>query len=217
MNQVMRVEILNRLKKINPNPVIELNFSSPFELLISTLLSAQATDNIVNKVTAKLYKKANTPKSLLKLGVSEIIKYIKPIGLYNIKSMNIIKICHILLERYDGKVPSNQMELETLPGVGKKTANIILNVIFNIPTIAVDTHVFRVCNRTGFASGKNVNQVENKLLKTVPKIFKKNCHIWMVLHGRYICKARNPRCDVCKIQDLCNYYEKNKYLYYAFI
>ncbi|PPI88814.1 endonuclease III [Candidatus Pantoea edessiphila] len=203
MNQKIRIKILNILKDKNPNPIIELNFKSPFELLISTLLSAQSTDIIVNKVTQKLYQEANTPEKFLKLGLNNIKKYIKPIGLYNIKALNIIKTCHMLLEKYDGKIPENRIALETLPGIGKKTANIILNIVFNQSTIAVDTHVFRVCNRTRFATGKNVIQVENKLLKVVPKSFKKNCHMWLVFHGRYTCKARIPKCNLCIINHLC--------------
>ncbi|PPI88148.1 endonuclease III [Candidatus Pantoea edessiphila] len=206
MKQIVRIEILNRFEKKNPYPITELNFCSPFELLISTLLSTQSTDVIVNKATKKLYNKANDPRKFLDLGLNGIKNYIKPIGLYNIKALNIIKICHILLNKYKGKIPNNRIELEKLPGIGHKTASIILNTIFDQPEIAVDTHVFRVCNRTGFAPGKYVQHVSNKLSKVVPIIFKKHCHMWMVLHGRYICKARNPKCNECNIKDLCRYY-----------
>ncbi|MXP50957.1 endonuclease III [Pantoea sp. SoEX] len=206
MKQATRIKILDRFAKDNPKPIIELHFCSPFELLISTLLSAQSTDIMVNKVTKKLYSKANDPISFLEIGLDNIKKYIQPIGLHNIKALNIIKICHILLKKYNSQIPNNRIELEKLPGIGPKTASIILNIIFDQPTIAVDTHVFRFCNRTGFALGKNVKQVENKLLQVVPDVFKKNCHLWIVLHGRHVCKYRKPKCTTCNINDLCDYY-----------
>lgn len=185
MNKAKRLEILTRLRENNPHPTTELNFSSPFELLIAVLLSAQATDVSVNKATAKLYPVANTPAAMLELGVEGVKTYIKTIGLYNSKAENIIKTCRILLEQHNGEVPEDRAALEALPGVGRKTANVVLNTAFGWPTIAVDTHIFRVCNRTQFAPGKNVEQVEEKLLKVVPAEFKVDCHHWLILHGRY--------------------------------
>lgn len=208
MNQVKRIEILNRLRALNPKPTTELVFSSNFELLISVLLSAQATDVSVNKATTKLYSVANTPKSMLALGVDSLKSYIKTIGLYNTKAENIIKTCRILLEQYNGQVPEDRQALESLPGVGRKTANVVLNTAFGWPTIAVDTHIFRVCNRTGFAPGKNIEQVEQKLLKVVPDEFKFDCHHWLILFGRYTCIARKPRCGSCVIEDLCEFKQK---------
>lgn len=208
MNQEKRTLILKRLQENNPHPTTELAYSSNFELLISVLLSAQATDVSVNKATALLYPVANTPAALLELGVDGIKQYIKTIGLYNSKAENIVKTCRILLDEHNGEVPENRAALEALPGVGRKTANVVLNTAFGWPTIAVDTHIFRVCNRTSFAPGKNVDEVEAKLLKVVPKEFKLDCHLWLILHGRYTCIARKPRCGSCIIEDLCEFKEK---------
>ncbi|WP_368879634.1 endonuclease III [Proteus terrae] len=208
MNQAKRIEILTRLRDDNPQPTTELKFDSPFELLISVLLSAQATDVSVNKATAKLYPVANTPQAILTLGVDGLKKYIKTIGLYNTKAENVIKTCQILVDKHNSEVPENREALEALPGVGRKTANVVLNTAFGRPTIAVDTHIFRVSNRTGFAPGKNVNEVEQKLLKVVPAEFKVDCHHWLILHGRYTCIARKPRCGSCIIEDLCEFKEK---------
>lgn len=208
MNQKKRRAILVRLRNNNPHPRTELVYSTPFELLVSVLLSAQATDVGVNKATAKLYSVANTPKALLSLGVNGLKEHIKSIGLFNTKAENIIKTCSLLLEKHEGKVPEDRVALESLPGVGRKTANVVLNTAFGWPTIAVDTHIFRVCNRTKLASGKNVALVEEKLLKVVPEEFKKDCHHWLILHGRYHCVARKPRCGSCIIRDLCEFEEK---------
>ncbi|KAA9001848.1 endonuclease III [Affinibrenneria salicis] len=208
MNQKKRLEILRRLRDDNPHPTTELRYTTPFELLIAVLLSAQATDVSVNKATAKLYPVANTPQALLDLGADGIRDYIKTIGLYNSKAENIVKTCRILLEQHQGQVPEDRAALEALPGVGRKTANVVLNTAFGWPTIAVDTHIFRVSNRTGFAPGKNVEQVEEKLLKVVPAEFKVDCHHWLILLGRYTCIARKPRCGSCLIEDLCEYPEK---------
>lgn len=208
MNQAKRIEILTRLRDNNPQPTTELKFDSPFELLISVLLSAQATDVSVNKATAKLYPVANTPQAILTLGVDGLKKYIKTIGLYNTKAENVIKTCQILVDKHNSEVPEDRGALEALPGVGRKTANVVLNTAFGWPTIAVDTHIFRVSNRTGFAPGKNVNEVEQKLLKVVPAEFKVDCHHWLILHGRYTCIARKPRCGSCIIEDLCEFKEK---------
>lgn len=194
MNKAKRLEILTRLRENNPHPTTELNFSSPFELLIAVLLSAQATDVSVNKATAKLYPVANTPAAMLELGVEGVKTYIKTIGLYNSKAENIIKTCRILLEQHNGEVPEDRAALEALPGVGRKTANVVLNTAFGWPTIAVDTHIFRVCNRTQFAPGKNVEQVEEKLLKVVPAEFKVDCHHWLILHGRLYLHCPQARC-----------------------
>ena len=211
MNKAKRLEILTRLRENNPHPTTELNFSSPFELLIAVLLSAQATDVSVNKATAKLYPVANTPAAMLELGVEGVKTYIKTIGLYNSKAENIIKTCRDLFEKHNGEVPENREALEALAGVGRKTANVVLNTAFGHPTIAVDTHIFRVCNRTNFAPGKDVVKVEEKLLKVVPKEFKVDVHHWLILHGRYTCTARKPRCGACIIEDLCEYKEKTEY------
>ncbi|OQP35095.1 endonuclease III [Pantoea latae] len=210
MNQSKRVEILSRLRASNPHPTTELNFSSPFELLIAVLLSAQATDVSVNKATAKLYPIANTPAAMLALGVDGVKEHIKTIGLFNSKAENVIKTCRILLEQHGGEVPEDRAALEALPGVGRKTANVVLNTAFGWPTIAVDTHIFRVSNRTRFAPGKNVEEVEAKLLKVVPKEFKVDCHHWLILHGRYTCVARKPRCGACLIEDLCEFPDKTE-------
>ena len=208
MNKEKREQILIRLRDDNPQPTTELAFTTPFELLISVLLSAQATDVSVNKATAKLYPVANTPAAILALGVDGVKEYIKTIGLFNGKAENMIKTCRMLLELHGGEVPESREALEALPGVGRKTANVVLNTAFGWPTIAVDTHIFRVCNRTRFAPGKNVDEVEQKLLKVVPAAFKVDCHHWLILHGRYTCVARKPRCGACLIEDLCEFPEK---------
>ncbi|UTM56473.1 endonuclease III [Photobacterium sp. CCB-ST2H9] len=208
MNNQKRVQILERLRENNPHPETELNWSTPFELLIAVLLSAQATDVSVNKATDKLYPVANTPKAMLALGVGGVKEYIKTIGLFNSKAENVIKTCRILVEQHGGEVPESREALEALPGVGRKTANVVLNTAFGWPTIAVDTHIFRVSNRTKFAMGKNVDEVEQKLLKVVPKEFKVDVHHWLILHGRYTCIARKPRCGSCIIEDLCEFKEK---------
>ncbi|MGJ3349028.1 endonuclease III [Morganella sp. Je.2.23] len=208
MNKEKRIEILTRLRDNNPQPTTELLFDSPFELLISVLLSAQATDVSVNKATRPLYAVANTPQAILDLGVDGVKTYIKTIGLFNTKAENVIKTCRMLVELHNGEVPEDRAALEALPGVGRKTANVVLNTAFGWPTIAVDTHIFRVCNRTKFASGKNVDEVEQKLLRVVPAEFKVDCHHWFILHGRYTCIARKPRCGSCIIEDLCEFSEK---------
>ena len=211
MNKEKRIEILRRLRAANPHPTTELNFSSPFELLIAVILSAQATDKGVNKATDKLFPVANTPQAILALGVEGLKEYIKTIGLFNSKAENIIKTCRDLIEKHHGKVPEDREALEALAGVGRKTANVVLNTAFGHPTIAVDTHIFRVCNRTGFAPGKDVVKVEEKLIKVVPAEFKVDVHHWLILHGRYTCVARKPRCGACIIEDLCEYKNKTEY------
>lgn len=208
MNSQQLTAIFSRLKKNNPNPTTELNYTTPFELLVAVALSAQATDISVNKATEKLYPVANTPEAILALGEEKLKDYIKTIGLYNTKAANVIKACQMLVDKFNSEVPDNRKDLESLPGVGRKTANVILNTAFGQPTMAVDTHIFRVSNRTGIAPGKNVNEVEQKLLKAVPKKFLKDAHHWLILHGRYICKARKPLCDQCVIHDLCEYTDK---------
>ncbi|MBC3879815.1 endonuclease III [Undibacterium sp. LX40W] len=208
MNEQKRHEIFSRLRNENPHPTTELEYTSPFELLIAVLLSAQATDVSVNKATRRLYPIANTPDSIFKLGVDGLIPYIQTIGLFRTKAKNTIETCRILLEQHQGQVPRNREALEALPGVGRKTANVVLNTAFGEATIAVDTHIFRVSNRTGIAPGKNVDVVEQKLLKFVPKEFKLDAHHWLILHGRYTCLARTPKCWNCMIQDLCEYKEK---------
>ncbi|WP_024870690.1 endonuclease III [Tolumonas lignilytica] len=210
MNKDKRRLILERLRDDNPHPTTELAYTTPFELLISVILSAQATDVSVNKATAKLYPEANTPAAILALGVDGLKQHIKTIGLYNAKAENIIKTCAILLDKHQGEVPEDRSALEALPGVGRKTANVVLNTAFGWPTIAVDTHIFRVANRTGFAPGKDVNEVEDKLLKYVPAEFKLDVHHWLILHGRYTCIARKPRCGSCLIEDLCEYKHKTE-------
>ncbi|KAE9536057.1 endonuclease III [Ursidibacter arcticus] len=210
MNKEKRVEILTRLREQNPHPTTELNYNNPFELLIAVILSAQATDVGVNKATAKLYPVANTPQAILDLGLDGLKEYIKTIGLYNSKAENIIKTCRDLLEKHNGEVPQTREELEALAGVGRKTANVVLNTAFGQPTIAVDTHIFRVSNRTNFAPGKDVVKVEEKLLKVVPDEFKVDVHHWLILHGRYTCIARKPRCGSCIIEDLCEFKEKTE-------
>ncbi|MGF1694947.1 endonuclease III [Vibrio kyushuensis] len=208
MNNEKRAEILTRLRDDNPNPQTELNWDTPFELLIAVLLSAQATDVSVNKATDKLYPIANTPQAILDLGVDGVKKYIKTIGLFNSKAENVIKTCRMLVELHNSEIPENREALEALPGVGRKTANVVLNTAFGWPTIAVDTHIYRVSNRTKFAMGKTVDDVEKKLLKVVPKEFKVDVHHWLILHGRYTCIARKPRCGSCMIEDLCEFKEK---------
>jgi endonuclease-3 len=209
VNAAKRRAIFARLRAANPAPRTELNYQSPFELLVAVMLSAQATDKSVNKATTSLFRAANTPAAILALGVDGLSPYIKSIGLYNSKAKNIIATCRLLLERRAGAVPSSREELEQLPGVGRKTANVILNTAFGQATIAVDTHIFRVANRTGLAPGKTVRAVEEKLLKFVPPEFLRDAHHWLILHGRYVCKARNPACPACHIADLCEYRRKS--------
>ena len=210
MNKDKRYEILSRLRANNPKPETELHFSSPFELLIAVILSAQATDVGVNKATDKLYPVANTPQAIADLGVDGLKFYIKTIGLFNTKAVNVIKTCNMLVNLHKGEVPENREALEALPGVGRKTANVVLNTAFGWPTIAVDTHIFRVANRTKLAIGKNVDHVEAKLLKVIPAEFKDDVHHWLILHGRYTCIARKPRCGSCMIEDLCEFKEKTE-------
>jgi endonuclease-3 len=209
MNSTIRREIFTRFKAANPHPTTELEYSSPFELLIAVMLSAQATDKSVNLATRKLFKRANTPEKMLALGEAHLQEAIKTIGLYKTKAKNVLATCGMLMEHHGGEVPRKRDELERLPGVGRKTANVILNTAFGEPTIAVDTHIFRVSNRTGIALGKNVLEVELKLLKHVPVEFRHDAHHWLILHGRYICKARKPECAICLINDLCEFKEKN--------
>jgi len=210
MNKAKRHEIFTRLKKENPQPATELVYSSPFELLIAVILSAQATDVSVNKATARLFPIANTPEDILALGEEGLKKYIKTIGLFNSKAKNIIKTCKLLIEKHNSEVPEHQHELEALPGVGRKTANVVRNTAFGHATIAVDTHIFRVANRTNIAPGKTVLEVEKKLLKFVPEEFRHDAHHWLILHGRYTCIARKPRCGSCVIEDLCEYKHKTE-------
>lgn len=208
MNKEKRTQIFTRLRDATPNPKTELNYSTPFELLVAVMLSAQATDVGVNKATDKLYPVANTPEAILALGVYGLKEYIKTIGLFNTKAENVIKTCQLLIDKHNGVVPDNQKDLEALPGVGRKTANVILNTAFNQPTMAVDTHIFRVSNRTGIAPGKDVLEVEKRLVRLIPKEFLMNAHHWLILHGRYVCKARRPQCGSCIIEDLCEYKQK---------
>ena len=208
MNLSKRYEIFSRLKTANPKPTTELVYSTPFELLVAVVLSAQATDKSVNIATKILFQKANTPEKILTLGETELRKFIKSIGLYKTKAKNILATCKLLIQHYDNSVPQTREELEGLPGVGHKTANVILNTAFGKPTIAVDTHIFRLSNRTGLAIGKNVSEVELKLLKFVPKQFHQDAHHWLILHGRYVCKARKPECAKCIIKDLCDFKKK---------
>ncbi len=205
MNAEKRHKFLSQLKRDNPSPRTELEYSSTFELLISVILSAQATDVSVNKATKELYKVANSPKKIFALGENNLRTYIKTIGLYNSKAKNIIKTCKILMEKYNSVVPKTRTELEGLPGVGRKTANVILNTAFREPTMAVDTHIFRISNRTKFAPGKTVLQVEKKLLKVISKEFILDAHHWLILHGRYVCRARKPKCGQCSVYDLCEF------------
>ncbi len=208
MNKDKRLEIFTRLRAENPNPTTELSFSSPFELLIAVILSAQATDKGVNKATPKLFSAANTPKKMVQLGEEQLKDHIKTIGLFNSKATHIIKACNTLIEKHDGQVPQQRAELEALAGVGRKTANVVLNTAFGQPTMAVDTHIFRVSNRTRIATGKNVLEVEKKLLRHIPAEFMLDAHHWLILHGRYTCQARKPRCGSCIIEDLCEYRNK---------
>ena len=203
MNREKRTEIFSRLRAANPHPTTELNYRSPFELLVAVILSAQATDVGVNKATDKLFPVANTPEAVLALGVDGLKEYIKTIGLFNSKAENVIKTCRILIEEHDSQVPEDRAALERLPGVGRKTANVVLNTAFGWPTVAVDTHIFRVSNRTRMAPGKNVDEVERRLLRVVPEEFLQDAHHWLILHGRYTCLARKPRCGSCLIEDLC--------------
>ncbi len=208
MNKAKRCAIFARFREQNPHPTTELNYNSPFELLIAVILSAQATDKSVNKATAKLFTVANTPQAIFDLGEQQLKDYIKTIGLYNSKAQNIIKTCQILIAQHSGNVPNNREALEALPGVGRKTANVVLNTAFGHATMAVDTHIFRVANRTGIAKGKTPLAVELGLIKVIPKEFLNDAHHWLILHGRYVCLARKPRCPECLIRDLCEYKHK---------
>ena len=208
MNKQKRIEIFSRLRDDNPHPTTELNFSNPFELLIAVILSAQSTDKGVNKATDKLFPVANTPEAILALEEEGLKEYIKTIGLYNSKGKNILKTCQILIEQHNSKIPEDRKSLEALPGVGRKTANVVLNTAFGHPTMAVDTHIFRVSNRTKIAHGKDVVEVEKRLLRLVPDEFMLNAHHWLILHGRYICTARKPKCGACLIEDLCEFNKK---------
>jgi endonuclease-3 len=210
MNKQKRLEMLTRWRDANPHPETELNYCSPFELLIAVILSAQATDVSVNKATDKLYPVANTPEAIYALGVDGLKTYIKTIGLFNAKAENVIKTCGMLINQHASVVPEDRDALEALPGVGRKTANVVLNTAFGWPTIAVDTHIFRVSNRTKLAMGKNVDLVEQKLLKVIPTEFKVDVHHWLILHGRYTCIARKPRCGSCTIEDLCEFKDKTE-------
>ena len=205
MNPSKRTAMFKRLQAANPQPRGELEYSTAFELLVAVVLSAQATDKSVNLATRELYPVANTPETILKIGVTGLEPYVKRIGLYRTKAKNIIATCRLLLERHAGTVPATREELEQLPGVGRKTANVILNIAFGLPTIAVDTHIFRIANRTGLAPGRDVVAVENKLLKVVDDEFKQHAHHWLILHGRYVCKARKPDCAACLLSDLCEF------------
>ncbi|KIF83374.1 endonuclease III [Noviherbaspirillum autotrophicum] len=208
MNAEKRLEIFRRFRQANPHPTTELEYTTPFELLIAVILSAQATDVSVNKATRKLYPVANTPAAIHALGIESLTEYIRTIGLYRTKAKNVIETCRLLMERHAGEVPRSREALEALPGVGRKTANVVLNTAFGEATIAVDTHIFRVSNRTGIAPGKNVDEVERKLLKVVPAEFRHDAHHWLILHGRYTCIARKPQCWNCIIADLCEYRDK---------
>lgn len=210
MNNAKRLEIFKRFYAQNPHPTTELDYSSTFELLIAVILSAQATDVGVNKATAKLYPVANTPEAIFALGVDGLKKYIKTIGLFNAKAENIIKTCQILIEKHQSDVPKERQALEALPGVGRKTANVVLNTAFGHPAMAVDTHIFRVSNRTGLAPGKTVLAVEKNLLKKIPRPYLVDAHHWLILHGRYTCTARKPKCPECLINDLCDFKEKTQ-------
>jgi endonuclease-3 len=210
MNPAKRRAIYERLRAQNPRPRSELNYATPFELLVAVVLSAQATDKSVNLATARLFPTANTPEAICKLGEEGLIPFIRSIGLYRTKARNIVSLCRLLLDQHNGQVPANREALETLPGVGRKTANVVLNVAFGQPTIAVDTHIFRVANRTGLAHGKNAEEVEQKLLQFTPEEFRHDAHHWLILHGRYVCQARNPHCPACVIADLCEHTHKTK-------
>ena len=208
MNKAKRTAIFSRLRELNPHPTTELQYATPFELLVAVVLSAQATDVGVNKATAKLFPVARTPQAMLDLGLAGLKRFIRTIGLYNSKAENIIKTCRILLEEHAGEVPRSRADLEALPGVGRKTANVILNSAFGEPTIAVDTHIFRVANRTGIAPGKTPLEVEKRLLRLTPGEFRQDAHHWLILHGRYVCKARRPLCGQCAIRQWCEYRHK---------
>ena len=208
MNAEKRREIFRRLHEDNPEPKTELNYSSPFELLIAVILSAQATDVGVNKATARLFPVARTPQAMYALGYEGLCEYIRTIGLYPTKARNVLETCRLLVEQHGGEVPQTREALEALPGVGRKTANVVLNTAFRQPAMAVDTHIFRVSNRTGIAPGKNVLEVEQKLLRHVPREYLLDAHHWLILHGRYVCQARKPRCGSCRIEDLCEYRSK---------
>jgi endonuclease-3 len=203
-----RAEFFSRLQELNPHPKTELLYNSTFELLLAVMLSAQSTDIGVNKVTRRLFPKANTPEAILKLGLPALRKAISSLGLYNAKAANVYATCELLISRHNGEVPAERTALEALPGVGRKTANVVLNTAFGEPTMAVDTHVFRLANRTGLAPGKTVRQVEDKLMKVIPKPFLVNAHHWLILHGRYVCKARSPDCPNCVVRDLCSFTNK---------
>ncbi|WP_024329927.1 endonuclease III [Thioalkalivibrio sp. ALR17-21] len=210
MNAAKRREIFQRLRAANPEPTTELEYNSPFELLVAVILSAQATDVGVNKATRRLFPVANTPQAILDLGLDGLKECIRTIGLYNAKAENIMKACRMLVELHGGEVPRDRKALEALPGVGRKTANVVLNTAFGEPTIAVDTHIYRVANRTGLAPGRTVLEVEKKLLKFTPKEFLRDAHHWLILHGRYVCRARRPDCGQCVIRDLCEYKDKTE-------
>jgi endonuclease-3 len=210
MNPAKRRSIFERLRAANPNPTTELVYRSPFELLVAVVLSAQATDKSVNKATESLFKKYDTPQKIAALGVAGLEEYIRTIGLFRTKAKNVVALSKILVEKHDGEVPADRAALESLPGVGRKTANVVLNTAFGQPTVAVDTHIFRVANRTGLAPGKDVFEVEQKLLKTTPPEFLQNAHHWLILHGRYVCLARKPGCPQCAIRDLCEFKAKTK-------
>mgnify|MGYP001627743199 CR=1 FL=1 len=216
MNKAKRTDIFSRLRAANPNPETELNYSTPFELLVAVVLSAQATDKGVNKATDKLYPVANTPQAIVELGVDGLKDYIKTIGLFNSKAENVNKLCQLLLDQHSdlnleaGEIPNDRAALEALPGVGRKTANVVLNTAFGQPTMAVDTHIFRVANRTRIAPGKNVVEVEQRLLRLIPTEFLMDAHHWLILHGRYTCTARKPRCGACILEDLCEFKDKTE-------
>ena len=208
MNEQQRIELFRRFRKLNPHPKTELEYTTPFELLVAVILSAQATDKSVNLATRELYRVANTPRAILDLGVDGLAQYVKSIGLYQGKAKNIIATCRLLLDEHGGEVPASREALEALPGVGRKTANVVLNTAFGQPTMAVDTHIFRVANRLGLAPGKTVREVEDRLMKRVPAEFLQDAHHWLILHGRYVCKARKPDCPTCPVADLCKFKDK---------
>lgn len=208
MNRQKRAEIMRRLAELDPEPTTELTYATPFELLVAVVLSAQSTDRGVNQATARLFPVANTPRQMLELGESGLKEHIRTLGLYNSKARNLINACRILVEQHGGEVPRTRAELEALPGVGRKTANVILNTAFGEETIAVDTHIYRVANRTGLAPGENVRAVEDRLLKVIPPEYRRHAHHWLILHGRYTCTARKPKCPDCRINDLCEYRHK---------
>ena len=211
MNNAKRIAIFERLKEATPNPETELQYQTPFELLLAVILSAQATDVSVNLATKKLFASANNPETIRNLGIIRLKSFIKSIGLFNTKAENILKTCQILIDEHGGLVPKDRASLEALPGVGRKTANVILNTAFGEPTIAVDTHIFRISNRINLAPGKNVREVEDRLMRVVPNDYKQGAHHWLILHGRYVCVARKPRCGACVIEDLCEFKDKTEY------